>query len=102
MGNQTKTTPSRTFDTYMHKIWMIFFAGYPCYISFVLHALRIFDFCSVYGNARHWSNYLNEDFVGRIKRMVVNSHPWTVSTRVLEKCTMSVCLRWAGPHAFEA
>ena len=28
---------------------------------------RILDFCPRYGNPRHWSNYLNEDHIGRSK-----------------------------------
>jgi len=31
--------------------------------------LRLFDFCPVYGNCKYWANYLNEDFIGRIKKL---------------------------------
>lgn len=101
---------------WLHHVLDVLFANQP----------RILDFCPRFGNAKYWANYLNEDFIGRVKnlgciifcvatlknlkpnlcdergnlrKIVLHSHVFTMSKRVLEHYTVTVCLRWFGPNA---
>ena len=45
-------------------------------------------------NGRFLHNYLNEDFVRRIKHVAAKSHPAFLSKHVLFKYSLQACMRW--------
>ncbi|CAJ1393596.1 unnamed protein product, partial [Effrenium voratum] len=77
----------------------------------------LYDFVPFYGNARHYANMLNEDFIGRLKppdsidfpsvlrapslarKILIHGHPTTISRRALAHYCVSVTLRWEGDNA---
>lgn len=60
------------------------------------HALEhgIFDFHEL--NLRYLSNYLDEDFVRRTKKLALTSTPKLVSRHVLMRYSVAATLRWTG------
>lgn len=59
--------------------------------------LLIFDL-GVYRNPRHCCCVLDEDLIGRVKRLAAHTHPRTMSVRVLEHYTLAATLEWRGRH----
>ena len=55
----------------------------------------IMDF-AVYSNPRHFSCTLDEDLVGRLKKITSHTHPRTMSVRVLQHYALCACHRWVG------
>ena len=51
-------------------------------------------------NPRYCSNYLDEDFVRRAKKVALASNPRFVSKHVLFRYTVDSTLRWMGPDLF--
>lgn len=47
-------------------------------------------------NLRYMSNYLDEDFIRRVKRMAVAAHPRYVSKHVLYRYCLAATLRWSS------
>lgn len=45
-------------------------------------------------NPKTFSNFLNEDFIRRVKKRASTSHPMSVSKTVLLKYVLTFCLRW--------
>ena len=45
-------------------------------------------------NGRYFHNFINEDFVRRIKHLAASSHPGHMSKHVVLKYALQVCLRW--------
>ena len=55
------------------------------------HAVYDFNFC----NLRYVSNYLDEDFVRRSKKLAIKSDAKHVSRHVLFRYSVAACLRWS-------
>lgn len=49
-----------------------------------------------YQNPRHCSCLLDEDLLGKIKRLSSHSHPKTMSVRVLQHYSVMAALTWCG------
>ena len=47
-------------------------------------------------NPQHMSNYLDEDFVNKTKRLAEKAHPLHMPMHVLMKYSIAVTLRWSG------
>ena len=52
-------------------------------------------------NPRYCSNYLDEDFIARTKRVAEKSHPVHTSRLSLLRYTIHVGLRWSGGNVWE-
>lgn len=46
-------------------------------------------------NPRYATNYLDEDFVNKSKRLAEKCHPLYMPTHVLMRYSIAVCLRWS-------
>lgn len=55
----------------------------------------IFDF-GVWVNPRHFSCMLDEDLIGRLKKITTHTHPKTMSVRALEHYAICVASLWVG------
>ncbi|CAK9007824.1 unnamed protein product [Durusdinium trenchii] len=57
------------------------------------------DWVPIFGNCRRYSLYLDEDMVGRAKRIVSHTHPRTMSVAGLNHFALAAALRWCGQDA---
>ena len=55
----------------------------------------VFDF-GVWVNPRHFSCMLDEDLIGRLKKITVHTHPKTMSVRALEHYAICAASVWVG------
>ena len=69
----------------------------PCQSAILPRGFSIFHVWWLLG-----STYLDEDLIGRCKKIIVHTHPGTFSVRALQHYCVMVCLRWIGPKALEA
>ena len=55
----------------------------------------VFDF-GLWGNPRHFSCMLDEDLIGRLKKITLHTHPKTMSVRALEHYSICAASVWVG------
>ena len=58
------------------------------------HYLHHLLFDSADCNPLYYSNYINEDFVRRVKMVAAGSHPAFLSRHVSLKYALQLCMRW--------
>lgn len=61
-----------------------------------IHMLEHLTYDWAGANPRYMSNYLDEDFVRRGKRIAMVSHPRFVAKHVLSRYSIDSTLRWTG------
>ena len=61
-----------------------------------IHQLSHITFHFLPLNPRRLSNYLDEDFICKTKRVAENVHPLHTPMHVCMRYSIAVCLRWSG------